>query len=445
MKTILVLGAGRSASILISYLLDQSVSSHWKVQVADQSLELAKSKINDHPNGEALCFDITNDLERKKYIEQANVVISLLPPHLHILAATACLALKKNLLTASYISPEMKSLDEEAQAQGVLFLNELGLDPGIDHMSAMQLIHRIQHQEGNITSFKSFCGGLVAPESDTNPWHFKFTWNPQNIVLAGKGTAKYKEDGYLKYIPYHQLFNRTNLFSFEELGDFEGYANRDSLTYIEAYGIQEAKTVLRGTLRKKGYCKSWNAFVQLGMTDESYMINNVDLLTICDFTNLFLPSFPSQSIEERFANYLSIPIDSEEMKKFAWLGLFTYSPIPIHTKMATPATILLTILEKKWTLYSDDRDMVIMQHQIEYLLHYKTYLITSSLVLKGENSIQTAMAKTVGLPLAIGTKLVLENKISLTGVRLPIYPEIYNPILEELKKQGIEFHEKEKN
>ncbi len=441
MKHILIIGAGRSSSCLISYLLEYASTYDWRVYVADQSIELAQSKIKNHNRGEALALNSTDLNEREKYIAKADVIISLMPPHLHMAIAHSCLKLKKNLLTASYLSPEMKALDQEVKENNLLFLNELGLDPGIDHLSAMDVIYRIKEKEGTIISFKSFCGGLIAPESDTNPWNFKFTWNPLNIILAGKGTAKYLENGSVKYIPYHHLFNRTEECHIENIGLLEGYANRDSLTYIEPYGINTIQTIMRGTFRKKGFCQSWNTFIQLGMTDDSYLIEKANQLTYHDFTKSFLPDLKNKSIEESFATYCNIALHSKEFEKIKWLGLFDKKPLPITTSAATPASILLCILEQKWKLNSGDKDMVVMQHQFEYQIKNKTHHLTSSMTLIGENDIETAMAKTVGLPLGIATKLLLQKKLSLTGVCLPIYPELYKPILAELSDMGITFTE----
>ena len=274
MKKILVIGAGRSAVTLIKYLLENSVANDWFVTVADYSVDLANEAVASHQNGKAIFFNVTDEQQRETEIENADIVISMLPANLHITVAKDCVRLKKNLVTASYVSEEIASLNDEAVKNDVLLLNEIGLDPGIDHMSAMQVIDEIKEKGGELTSFKSFCGGLVHPDYDNNPWNYKFTWNPRNVVLAGQGTAQYIENGNYKYIPYTSLFERTEKMSVLDAGEFEGYANRDSLSYRESYGLDNIPTLFRGTLRRKGYSESWNIFVQLGMTDDTYKLEN---------------------------------------------------------------------------------------------------------------------------------------------------------------------------
>jgi saccharopine dehydrogenase-like NADP-dependent oxidoreductase len=280
MTNILVLGAGRSSSSLISYLLQQAQLHDWRITIGDVSAEAAREKIGDHPFGFPIVFNIHDSEVNDAVIKNADVVISLLPAHFHPLVAVRCLTLKKHLLTASYVSDEMKGFHAEAEQNGLLFLNECGLDPGIDHMSAMQIIDRIRQEGGKLTSFESFTGGLIAPDTDVmNPWRYKFTWNPRNVVMAGQSTAKYLEQGKFKYIPYQQLFKRITSVSVPGYGEYEGYANRDSLKYIETYQLNDVHTMLRGTLRNKGYCGAWDVFVQLGCCDDTYEMENVGEMT----------------------------------------------------------------------------------------------------------------------------------------------------------------------
>ena len=286
MKNILILGAGMSTRTLISYLLNNAKENNWRVIVADANKLLAKEAVLNSEFGHAISLDIFNQQNREKQIMESEIVVSMLPPSMHHIIAKDCIRYKKNLVTASYVSKEMSLLDNDAKNAGILILNEIGLDPGIDHMSAMKVINQIKEQGGNILSFKSFCGGLVHPDHDDNPWNYKFTWNPRNVVLAGQGTAKYKKNGKYKYIPYSRLFERIEFMNILDAGEFEGYANRDSLSYIKSYGIEDIDTMLRGTLRKKGFCKSWNIFVKLGMTEDSYLIKDSHHMTCREFTKL---------------------------------------------------------------------------------------------------------------------------------------------------------------
>jgi saccharopine dehydrogenase-like NADP-dependent oxidoreductase len=363
----------------------------------------------------------------------------MLPASLHIIVAKDCISLSKNLVTASYVSSEIADLNESAKQSGVLLLNEIGLDPGIDHMSAMQVIDHIKENGGELVSFKSFCGGLVHPDFDTNPWNYKFTWNPKNVVLAGQGTAHYIKKGKYKYIPYTKLFERTESMEVLNAGEFEGYANRDSLGYRAAYGLEDIPTLFRGTLRRKGFCKAWNIFVQLGMTDNTYIVENSENLTYRAFINLFFPYNNELSVEEKLCSYLNLSQDSEEFKKIEWLGVFTDTIVAL--KDASPAHILQKICEEKWTLGNEDKDMIVMQHQFEYLQNGKQHRLNSSLLVFGDDPIYTSMAKTVGLPVAIATKLILTGEIKSTGVKIPTTKDIYIPVLKELSDNGINFVE----
>lgn len=440
MKSILIIGAGRSSSALIRYLLEQAVTHDWQVRVGDMSLAFAEQKVAGQARGTAFVFDITNKEQREAEIQRADLVVSMLPAFMHGAVAKDCVRFGKHLVTASYVSDEMRGLDAEAKQKGVLLLNEIGLDPGIDHMSAMEVIDRVKGQGGTITAFHSYCGGLVAPECNDNPWGYKFSWNPRNVILAGQGTAQYIEEGQYKYLPYNRLFSQATTISVEGWGDFDAYANRDSLSYREPYGLQNIPTMVRGTLRMPGYCKAWNAFVQLGFTDDSYKIKGSDLLTYAQLTEAFLPAGKG-TLAQRLAAFLGETEDSDILQKVAWTGILGDTRIP--DKDASPAQILQTLLEQKWVLRPEDKDMIVMQHQFEYELKGKTHRLLSSLVVKGDDSVHTAMAKTVGLPAAIAVKLVLTGQLLLSGVQIPTIAALYAPILHELKQLGIAFEEKE--
>ncbi len=432
-KRIFLIGAGRSSTSLIDYLLGNAEEHDWSLVVGDTSFELAKSKVKDNNRGDSIQFDVFNTDQLNNQVEKADLVISMLPANLHHYVAKVCLNFAKPMLTASYISNEISAMDQEARDKEVFILMECGLDPGIDHMSAKLEIDRISKEGGKLLSFKSFTGGLVAPESDDNPWNYKFTWNPRNVVLAGQGVVKFIRNGKYKYIPYNSLFTRLEKVMVTGYGEFEGYANRDSLRYREIYDIKDIPTLFRGTLRRPGFSKAWNVFVRLGLTDDTYTMEDTDQMTYRDYINSFLVYSPTDNVETKLANYLGVEVDSEVMKKIEWLGLFGDTRVGI--KNATPAQVLQKCLEEKWQLKPDDRDMIVMQHQFEYEQKGGLKGKTTSLVVKGDNATSTSMARTVGLPLGIAAKLILTNKIKLTGVHTPTKEEIYVPILRELEEQ----------
>ena len=441
MRHILVIGAGRSASSLIKYLLDHSEKEQLQVTIGDLSLELAEQKTNNHKNATAIAFDVFNEEQRKAEIQKANIVISMLPAHLHIEVAKDCITYKKHMVTASYISEAMQELNEMAKANQLIFMNEIGLDPGIDHMSAMKIMDEIRGKGGKIILFESFCGGLVAPESDTNLWNYKFTWNPRNVVLAGQGgAAKFIQEGTYKYIPYHKLFRRTEFLEVEGFGRFEAYANRDSLKYREVYGLEAVDTCYRGTIRRVGFSKAWDVFVQLGMTDDSYIIDDSEHMSNREFVNLFLPYHPTDSVEIKFRHQLKIDQDDVVWDKLMELDLFSKSVVT-GLKNATPAQMLEKILSYKWTLQPDEKDMIVMYHKIGYELNGVKKQIDATMVCLGDDQTYTAMAKTVGLPVAIATLKILNGEITTSGVQLPTAKEVYLPILEELEKYGVVFKE----
>ena len=443
MRKILVIGAGRSASTLISYLLVGADENNWFVTVADFSLELAQESVKESKNANAILFNVKDDKLREREILKSDIVVSMLPASMHILVAKDCVRLKKNLVTASYVSDEIAELDSEATDNGVLLLNEIGLDPGIDHMSAMQIIDTIKEKGGELTSFKSFCGGLIHPEYDNNPWNYKFTWNPRNVVLAGQGVAQYLDGGKIKFIPYHNLFEKVECMDILDVGSFEAYANRDSLSYRESYGIKNIETLLRGTLRRKGFSKSWNYFIQLGLTDDSYTILDSENLTYREYLNMFLPMSNKLNLEEKFCKEFDISESSESFQKIKWLDIFSNKKVELEN--ATPAQILQKILEEKWSLSDEDKDMIVMQHQFDYNLHGSCKKLKSSLVVFGDNQRDTSMAKTVGLPVAIAVKLILNREINSVGVKIPTTKDIYIPVLKELSENGINFIEEQIN
>lgn len=439
MKSIFIIGAGRSATSLINYLLKYTSENKINFTLGDFSLESAQEKIKGFPQARAISFDVLNDSQRNSEISKADIVISMLPAHMHVSVAHDCIRHKKHLITASYVSEEMQKLHGDAENNNILFLNECGLDPGIDHMSAMKIIDGLKEKNAGIISFHSYCGGLVAPKYDTNPWGYKFSWNPRNVVLAGQGTARYIENNELKFLPYHRLFAESRRIEVAEVGKFDAYANRDSISYRTPYGLENISGIIRGTLRMPGYCEAWNVFVQLGMTDDSYELPAQKNKTYNDLLSSFLPG--NGNLENRLLDF--IPRKNNVIfEKIKWLGFF--NSIPLQEKQLSPAAHLQYLLESKWKLESGDCDRIVMQHEFIYQLDNNKYSLHSSLVTDGDDEINTAMAKTVGLPMAIACKLLLEDKIKLRGVHIPVKKQLYEPILAELEKLGILFNEHEK-
>ena len=383
------------------------------------------------------------NLQEPKPLKKSDIVVSMLPARFHIEVAKDCITYKKHMVTASYVSDEMQALDADAKANGLVLMNEIGLDPGVDHMSAKQVLDRIRDKGGKIILFESFTGGLVAPESDNNLWNYKFTWNPRNVVTAGQGgAAKFLQEGTYKYIPYNRLFRRTEFLEIKNFGRFEVYANRDSLKYQSVYGLENIKTLYRGTMRRVGFSRAWNIFVMLGMTDDSYTIEDSENMTYRDFTNSFLPYSPSDSVELKLRNELKIDQDDMVWDKLIEIDIFN-SNKRVELKNATPAQILQKILMDSWTLSNNDKDMIVMYHKFGYELHGKQYQIDANMVVLGDDQTYTAMAKTVGLPVAMATLAILNGEIKTPGVQIPITKEVYQPILKELEEFGIIFQEKE--
>ena len=443
MREILIIGAGKSTSVLINYLLQQAETEDLFLRIGDIDIDNARKACRDHSRCEAFSLDVFKTESREPAIKQADIVISMLPARFHIEVARDCVKFGRNMVTASYISDEMKALDSQVKEKGLVFMNEIGVDPGIDHMSAMQVIDRIRDKGGKMLLFESFTGGLVAPESDNNLWNYKFTWNPRNVVVAGQGgVAEFIQEGKYKYIPYHRLFRRTEFLEIEGYGKFEGYANRNSLKYQSIYGLENALTLYRGTIRKVGFSRAWNMFVQLGMTDDSFIMEDSANMSYRDFINSFLPYSPSDSVELKTRHNLKIDQDDIMWEKLLELDIFNPDK-KIGIQNATPAQALQKILMDKWTLSPDDKDMIVMYHKFGYELNGEKKQIDSTMVHIGEDQSKTAMAKTVGLPVAMATIMILNGEIRTPGVQLPIKKEVYGPLLKKLEEHDIRFKEKE--
>ena len=441
MNEILILGAGKSTPVLIHYLAEKVKAEGWNLTVADLELTSAQRWCKDHKHVKAIGLDLGDNEKRRKWIKKANVVVSMLPPSMHGLVSQDCLDLDTHFFSASYTDKSIKEKEDEIQEKGLFFLNECGLDPGLDHMSAMKIIHREQSSGHHISLFKSFCGGLLAPgHRGGNPWNYKFTWNPRNVVLAGRGVSTFIRNGYLKFIPYHMLFKRKESVEFPGLGTYEAYPNRDSLSYRSVYGLDNIPTILRGTLRNRGFCKAWDVLVMLGLTDDSIELDLPEGFSPLMLTNSFLPYDPSRSPQEKIKQLIP-DIDEETFAKLDWLGLFKSGKL--DKRKGSPAEILLSLLEKKWHMEPEDRDMVLMQHQFIVEQGDKTKKILSDLVVLGDDQIKTAMAKTVGYPLGAAVYLFMKGKFKSRGLLLPTLKEIYQPILMELANYGIEFKERE--
>ena len=442
MRNILIIGAGKSTAYIVKYLTSKSLKENLFIKVGDIDLNSAKNLVDGQKNVNAIEFDIFNKSNSSKEIAQSDIVISMLPAKFHILVAKECLKHRKSLLTASYISDEMNELDQEVKKAGLIFMNEIGVDPGIDHMSAMKIIDQIKDDGNELVSFKSYTGGLIAPESDNNLWNYKFTWNPRNVVLAGQGgDAKYIEENKEISISYNDLFKNTESLQIDQYGEFESYANRDSLKYRSIYKLNDIETIYRGTIRRAGFCNAWNIFVQLGMTDDSYNIEKSNNISYREYVKYFFQSNSKNSVEANIKQQFNL--DEKDIIWQKLLELDIFSDInKISLTNATPAQILEHILVKNWKLEKNDKDMIVMYHKFGFKKNNVLHQIDSTMVSIGEDEKYTAMAKTVGLPLAIAALAILNQKIKSSGVILPVSKEIYTPILNELKEYGIEFNEK---
>lgn len=438
MREILLFGAGKSSTCLIDYLIENANTENWHITIADVNTAIILAKTNNVAATTAVAIDIHDEFKRNELIGKADIVISLMPPALHFLIAQSCIVLNKNLLTASYVDEKIKSLRKEIEKNNLLFICEMGLDPGIDHMSAMQLIDDIKEKGGSIVSFKSHCGGLVAPESDDNPWHYKISWNPRNVVMAGSSGAIYKKDNEEKKISYENIFENNQQISVEQIGALAYYPNRDSLSYISIYQLTEASEFIRTTLRYPSFCLAWNHIVRLQLTSDNDDEHVKACKTFKDWINIKLYLFNENNINwKTYISHYKNEKQEEVTRMFEYLGIFSTDTIPSYCKNS--ADILQYLLETKLALRPHDKDMIVMIHEIEYLLKGQRMAVISSLVVKGEDHLRTAMAKTVGLPLGIVAKLILNQKINLTGLRIPIVKEIYEPVLNELKNYQIHF------
>ncbi len=435
MKNILVIGAGRTSSSLINYLFDKSAEFGWLITIADQSLELAEQKAANHSNAKAIQFNVMDNEQRSLFVGKADIVISLLPETLHIHLVKDCIKHRVNLVTASYVSPQMADFNDEAASAGLVFLNEMGLDPGIDHMETMKLLSKVKAKGGNLISLRSFGGGLVAPDSDDNPWGYKITWNPMNVVLAGMASARYVKDEKLKIVPYNRLFRDVRIVEVPGLGKFESYPNRDSIKYRRIYNISRIPNVFRGSIRKIGFCKAWNALVQIGLTDNRYLVPDSNKLKYSEWLSFYLDKKNEVSVKQALIDFLNESNDGDVLKKIEWLGLLSDEKIMLTD--VSPAEILLDLLKKKWKFTEKDKDMVILQTEVEYEIENRIEKIISSLIVYGNQGYNTAMAATVGLPLGVGAKLILNNKVKEKGVIIPIHADIYKPALKELADLGI--------
>jgi saccharopine dehydrogenase-like NADP-dependent oxidoreductase len=419
MKQILLFGAGKSATALIRYLIGSAAERNWQLVVAENNLSLAESKIGSAACAKAVRISVEQEAERDQLVRDADIVISLLPPTLHYLVALSCLKAKKHLLTASYVDDPIRALEPAIRDSGLLFLCEMGLDPGIDHMSALHFIGQIKEKGGQIDAFYSHTGGLVSPESDNNPWHYKISWNPRNVVLAGQTGARYKADGGIITKAYAEIFDPTGQILLQETGPLAWYPNRDSLPYMTLYGLEDIPTFIRTTLRHPSFCRAWSAIVKAGLTNDLSPIR--EGLVFADWSAPLLPY-----------------VTTENSAMLEFLGLFDHNPIPAGAR--TSADVLQLLLETRLAMQPRDKDMIVMQHEIEYTLKGKRRREQSTLIVKGEDHLNTAMARTVGLPLGIAAKLLLENRLTLRGLHIPIIPELYVPVLKELEHEGITFN-----
>jgi len=438
-KTVLLLGAGKSAVYIMEHLTRQGI----RVLVVDRDPN--RKPIGDI-DPDFLEFSTVDLREKDKLIgllKQSDIVISMLPPALHTDVAHLCLEYRRNLVTASYLSEEMSRLDSEVRRKGLLFVKEVGLDPGIDHMTAMQTMDRLRGEGNRMILFESFTGGLAAPGMANNLWHYKFTWNPWNVVMAGQGgTARFLQEGLNKYIPYHKLFRRTEFLDIPGYGKFEAYANRDSIKYREVYGLHDALTLYRGTIRRVGFSKAWNMLIQLGLTDNSFVIQDAHKLSYRDYLNLFLPYSPNDTVELKVRHYLKIDQDDSTWEKLVELRLFDRDRF-FPMESGTPAELLLHILVECWTLGEDETDMIVMYHKFGFEKDGERRQIDSYMVVEGQDQTHTAMAMTVGIPVALVTERILQNSVSLTGIHIPTRQELYDPVIPGLAHYGIRFRDME--
>lgn len=442
MREILVLGAGQSAPYLIRYLLDNAQAGEWTVTVADRDLGQAEARVADHPRGRATTLDVGNMEARGAQIRAADLVVNLLPPGFQPQVARDCVELGRPMVSASYRHPEVVALQEDARRRGVLLLTEMGLDPGIDLMSAMSLLRRVRDRGGRAESFESFGSGVPAPDSASHPLRYAITWNPRNVVMSAEFGAQYLEEGQIKIVPWHRVFQDTWKVEVAGVGTMEAYPNRDSLAYRDSFGLEDARTVIRGTLRYPGWCETWLQVVRLGLPKEDVVIPGLCSRSCRDMVEMFLPhSVSGSNVEQRVAEFLGLSPTGRVMENLASLGLF--SPEPMGCSGETPAEALIHLLRERLALPPGGRDMIIILHQLVVRLpgEDEPRRVTSTLVERGEAGGMTAMARTVGLPMGIAARLILAGRVELTGSPLPTHRELYGPILAELEREGIRFTE----
>ncbi|MDP4265826.1 MAG: saccharopine dehydrogenase C-terminal domain-containing protein [Bacteroidota bacterium] len=431
---VLILGAGLVVKPMVKYLLGKG----FKVTVASNTPENAIKMINGHPDGKSVDWSVGNDEMLDKMVAEHNLVVSFLPYVFHTVVAKFCIKNKKDMITASYVKPEMRALDEEARKAGIIILNEVGLDPGIDHMSAMRVIDHIRSKGGHVEEFYSLCGALPAPEAVDNPFAYKFTWSPKGVVMAGNNDAKYLKDGKIIEIPTKNLFKSPVKMNFENIGELEVYPNRDSLSYIDIYGINGVKTMYRGTLRYNGWSEIIDAMKQMNLI--SYDKISLKGKTYSDFIAGVIKQENKGDLKQKVAEYLGIKNDALPIKALDWLGLF--GNVDMKRVEASPFDIISDLMIEKMMLNENERDLVVMQHI--FVAAYpegKKEVIKSLMVDYGEVNGDTSIARTVALPASIGVKLILEGKIKVKGVQVPVIPEIYNPILDELETLNIKMEE----
>ncbi|MCK4330005.1 saccharopine dehydrogenase NADP-binding domain-containing protein [candidate division WOR-3 bacterium] len=433
MNNVLVFGAGLVAEPLVKYLLENGI----KVTVASRTLKKADRIVKSSNSGVAKEFNIIKD-NPVPLIKNADLIVSLLPYIYHTEVAEICIEYKKDMVTTSYVSERMQRLDQKAKESGIIILNEVGLDPGIDHMSAMEIIHRVKADGGKVVGFHSYCGGLPAPDSNKNPWGYKFSWSPKGVVLAGKNNARYLSDGKEMRVPNNELFRHHWTLEIEELGEFEAYPNRDSIPYIQKYGLEDIKIMYRGTLRNIGWCETWYCIGKLGLLKEDE--RDITGMTYGEFMASLIGIKESISLKNALADFLHIDENSDVIYRFDWLGLLGDDIIP--QKRISPIDILSNRLNAKLRYKENERDMIVLRNEFE--VEYKSHKekILSTLVDYGIPGGFSSMSRTVGLPAAISSKLILNGRIDVKGVHIPVIESIYKPVLDELKKEGIRFEEK---
>jgi saccharopine dehydrogenase (NADP+, L-glutamate forming) len=434
MKKVLVLGAGLVSRPLVRYLLDHN----FHVTIASRTKSKADALIEGHPNGSTAAWLVEDTATLEKMIKNTDLAISLLPATYHVAVANLCVKHKKQMVTTSYVGDPMKALDGPAKQAGVMLLNEIGLDPGIDHMSAMKIIHDVASKGGKVTSFMSYCGGLPAPEANTNPLGYKFSWSPRAVLLAGRNDGRYLKDGKEVYIPGPDLFTHYWKKSFEGIGELEAYPNRNSLGYIDQYGLKGIKTMYRGTFRYPTWCDTIKKWVDLGLLN---LDERTDLkgLTYAKLIQK-LAGGCCGDVKDDLAKFWKTNINDVAISKLEWLGALSNKPLPFEK--GTVLDVMGHIMNEKMQYAPGERDMIILHH--EFIAEYpsKKEMITSTLIDFGIPNGDSSMARTVSLPAAIGTRLILEGKITATGVHIPVSPDIYNPVLEELERLNIICKEK---